>query len=309
MDITQTVRLADGRQLAYACFGAPAGAPVLHFHGGLSSRWEGALYDEAARAAGLRLISVDRPGIGDSSPQPGRTVPAFAADVAALLAHLGLDHASVLGVSGGATYALACARALPGTIGAVTVLVGLADVTDNAVRACLSPVARGLFGLLSRRFSPLRAALVPPALALAVPGARRAVRPWLRVLAPLLGGLSPADRRALDHPRFADLMQTLPPAAVLAPYAGLGAGAAADVRLLLQPWTFAPREVAQPVQLWYGAEDRVTPVAMGEHLRSQLPVATLHVAKGQGHISMLFEMMDEVMACHATTARGALRAA
>ncbi len=34
---TSHVRLLDGRRLAYACYGDPAGAPVLHFHG-----WPGA---------------------------------------------------------------------------------------------------------------------------------------------------------------------------------------------------------------------------------------------------------------------------
>lgn len=101
VDETRTLRLADGRDLGYAVRGDPDGTTLLHFHGALSSRWEGAIYHRAARAAGLRLISVDRPGIGASSPYPGRTVQAFAKDVAALLAHLSIRDAGVMGVSGG----------------------------------------------------------------------------------------------------------------------------------------------------------------------------------------------------------------
>lgn len=309
MQTSQTFELADGRDLAYACFGAPDGAPVVHLHGGLSSRWEGALYDGAARAAGIRLISVDRPGIGGSGPQPGRTVQSFTADVAALIAHLELGGTGVMGVSGGAVYALACAHALPGTIRAVTVLVGLADVTDEAIRAQLSPAVRGLFGLLPGTFLPLRAALLSAALMLRAPGARRWVRPWLRLLGASIGELSPADRRALEHPRLTHLLKTLPAEALQAPYAGLGAGPAADVRLLMQPWTVPLHEIAQPVRLWYGGDDRITPAFMGEHLRRQLPNATLQVVEGQGHISALLEMMDRVFAGHLEAERGTLRAA
>lgn len=191
----------------------------------------------------------------------------------------------------------------------MTVLAGLADVTDAAIRAQLSPIARGLFGLLPGRFLPLRAALLPAALMLKAPGARRVVRPWLRLLGPAIGGLSPADRRALEHPRLTHLLETLPAEALQAPYAGLGAGPAADVRLLMQPWTVALHEITQPVRLWYGGEDRITPAFMGEHLRLQLPNATLQVVEGQGHISALFEIMDRVFAAHAEAERGALRAA
>lgn len=301
MQTPHELRLPDGRDLGYACSGDPDGIPVLHFHGGLSSKWEGALYDEAARGAGLRLISVDRPGIGESSADAARTVRSFAADVAALLAHLSISAAGVIGVSGGAPYALACAHALPASIRAVTVLVGLADVTDPTIRTQLAPAMRGLFGLVAGRFSPLWAALAPAALMMNLPGARRTVRPWLRLVGRVTGAFSPADRRALTHPRFAHLLEALPAAAFRAPYAGLGSGPAQDVRLLMQPWTFALGEIAQPVQLWYGEADLVTPVFMGEHLQRRLPDATLHVARGQGHISMLFEVVDEVLRCHAAT--------
>jgi pimeloyl-ACP methyl ester carboxylesterase len=66
----RTIRLRDGRRLGYAEGGDPAGRPLLYFHGWPGSRVEGRLGDEAARAKGVRLIALDRPGMGLSDYQP-----------------------------------------------------------------------------------------------------------------------------------------------------------------------------------------------------------------------------------------------
>src|SRR5512146_1307007 len=75
------VSLADGRQLAFASFGDAHGSPVFYLHGALSSRLEAEVLDAAARSAGVRLIGVDRPGIGASTPHRGRSHASFAHDL------------------------------------------------------------------------------------------------------------------------------------------------------------------------------------------------------------------------------------
>ena len=57
-DRSSTLRLPDGRRLAYAEYGDPAGRPLIYNHGLLSSRFEAAFADGAARRLGLRLIAV-----------------------------------------------------------------------------------------------------------------------------------------------------------------------------------------------------------------------------------------------------------
>lgn len=305
----ERLRLPDGRGLSYACFGRPGGIPVLHFHGGLSSRWEGAVYHEHALAAGLRLVSIDRPGIGGSSMEPARTVSSWPADVECLLRHLELPSASLLAVSGGATYALACARALPEFIRTVTIVAGLVDVASPENRQRLAPPTRGLYGLLRESPALLRGALLPAAVAMHVPGARAGVRGWLRLVGRFIGGLSPSDRQAITHPRFQSLLESLPGEAFRAPYSGLGAGAAHDVQLLMQPWTTALSEIEQPVHLWYGDADRVTPGWMGEVLAGQLKRSVLRIVPGQGHLSLLFGEIDNILHTLAGAHRAALEPA
>src|SRR5690606_1509326 len=106
---TQTVTLPDGRELAYLDFGDPAAPLVIHNHGGPSSRLEGTLLASAAVAHGLRLVSVDRPGIGRSTPHAGWALPDWVDDLTTLADALGADRFAVSGWSGGGAVTMAAA--------------------------------------------------------------------------------------------------------------------------------------------------------------------------------------------------------
>src|SRR5215469_14729915 len=67
-----------------------------------------------ARARGLRVVMIARPGYEASTPRPARKVADVADDVAAALDEIGADTFVTYGVSGGGPHALACAAKLPG---------------------------------------------------------------------------------------------------------------------------------------------------------------------------------------------------
>src|SRR4029453_3352204 len=76
----RVLTLRDGRALAHAEWGALQGRPLMLFHGRPGSR----LFcpdEDATNAAGVRLITIDRPGYGRSDPNPGRTLLDWADDV------------------------------------------------------------------------------------------------------------------------------------------------------------------------------------------------------------------------------------
>jgi pimeloyl-ACP methyl ester carboxylesterase len=109
---TGFVLVPDGRRLAFCEWGDPLGAPVVYLHGFPGSRYlrhVGTAYADAH----LRVITYDRPGYGLSDAAPGRMVADTAADVAALVDHLGLDRFAVVGVSAGGVHAFAVAAAMP----------------------------------------------------------------------------------------------------------------------------------------------------------------------------------------------------
>jgi pimeloyl-ACP methyl ester carboxylesterase len=87
----------------------------LYFHGHPGSRLEARFLAKAADRAGVRLVGVDRPGMGLSTYQSRRRVMDWPGDVAQLADHLKLGRFAVVGFSGGGLYSLACAYGLPGS--------------------------------------------------------------------------------------------------------------------------------------------------------------------------------------------------
>jgi pimeloyl-ACP methyl ester carboxylesterase len=89
--------LPDGRDLAYAEYGPPDGTPIVFFTGFGHDR-----FGCFPPAGSVRIVAIDRPGIGASSRQPGRTIVRFAEDVEYLLDQLRIGAAALLSWSAGA---------------------------------------------------------------------------------------------------------------------------------------------------------------------------------------------------------------
>jgi pimeloyl-ACP methyl ester carboxylesterase len=107
MDLGQ-VTLDDGRRVDVCTAGDPDGAPVLLQHGMPQSRLVAAHADEHARECGVRLLTISRPGFGNSSP----AAPSLADrgdDAVEVAARLGAERFAVLGISFGAPFAAATA--------------------------------------------------------------------------------------------------------------------------------------------------------------------------------------------------------
>lgn len=118
------VHLRDGRTVTYIATGSEDGFPVVYCHGAIGSpRWHTPGLDAVIERLGVRYLVVNRPGFAGSDPDPGRAVVDHARDLGELMSVLGYDRFSVVGVSAGAPYALACAWALPDR------LAGLAAVS------------------------------------------------------------------------------------------------------------------------------------------------------------------------------------
>lgn len=96
-------------RVSYAEAGHPKGHPVLFFLGLGCVRYLIALFDDIARAFNLRLICIDRWGLGktDQVPQDKRDVNEWAKIVGKVLDEMELDKVQVVAHSAGAPYALA----------------------------------------------------------------------------------------------------------------------------------------------------------------------------------------------------------
>jgi len=288
------VTLADGRVLGYAEVGDLGGEPLLMFHGTPSSRLDAFWLDESARRSGWRLIAPDRPGHGRSSPQPGRAVVDWPADVAELADQLGLGRFGVLGFSGGAPYALVTAQQLPTRV-TVVGLVSAWGPPDRPGAYHGVPLPERAFDGLARS-APLvsRACFaVLRALLLRTPRAGAAV----------LGLRVPADRSDPKAPaEAADGPGLDPVGAVREALRPGAAGPAEDLRLIVRPWGFPVGDVGAPVRIWHGGRDAEVPVHHAEFLCRIVADGRLEVVAEGDHL-MLFTEADAILAALAAEIR------
>ena len=266
--VDRIVRLLDGRSVSYVQYGQPDGFPIINAHGGLACRLDVAAADAVATAAGIRLISPDRPGVGRSDPQPGRTVDDWARDVAGLLDLIDVDRFAVMGWSMGGQYAAAVGYALPKRVTRVAIIAGALPLTEPGVFDELPAMDRAL----------TRVSLRAPWLA----------AQWFRVMgfaagaAPTLYGrlaareLGPDDAAVIHDegfPAFARMTRE----ALRQP-----AGAVEEYRAWMRPWGFAPEELTVAVDVWAGKGDQLVDESWPHRLASRIPNATLNIRDG-GH--------------------------
>ncbi|MEP7045234.1 MAG: alpha/beta hydrolase, partial [Ilumatobacteraceae bacterium] len=138
--LDQTITLSTGRRVGVADFGSASTTTtsVLWCHGGPGSRLEPAHVADAARAAGMRLIGIDRPGYGLSPPQPGRTIGDWVPEALEVADSLGIDRFVTVGVSSGGAFALAVAALAPERVLGVVSCCALTDMRNRSCRATMS---------------------------------------------------------------------------------------------------------------------------------------------------------------------------
>ena len=272
-----TIETAGGRYLTLYDAGDPSGAPILFHHGTPSS---GAPYEPHVRLAerqGVRLLSYDRAGYGDSSRHAGRSVGDVAGDVARIAEELGLERFATWGLSGGGPHALACAALLPNRVRAVASVAGVAPYGSEG----LDWVA----GMGEANVAEFGAALA----------GEEALRPALEAEA--------AGSARLSGAQFAEALRTLlsPPDAAVLEESDLGDHLAAgfgralargvdgwldDDLAFVRPWGFEPDDVLQPALVVQGRQDLMVPRTHGEWLAAAIPGAEPWFSEAEGHLTL-----------------------
>jgi pimeloyl-ACP methyl ester carboxylesterase len=271
--VTGTLALPDGRVLAYEDYGVATGFPVLSFHGGLSSRLDAAPAHEAAVAAGVRLISPDRPGMGLSTYQRGRRLTDWPADVGHLTEALGIGEFAVMGWSAGGAYAAICAATMGARVTAAALLSSAVPLDLYGTTRGLSVEDRVLL-VLTRRTPWLASTLMKVSIVNA--SNARLFRAVIRTFPPadrsVLTEWGPPDH-ALSFVREAMRQGT--------------EGCVQDYRIFGAPWGFSLEEIHVPVDIWEGSDDNTGPPGYRAFLKRHIPQATIHLVPGEGHLSLL----------------------
>jgi pimeloyl-ACP methyl ester carboxylesterase len=269
------VRLPDGRALGFAQFGAPDGKPLFFFHGLGASRLTRHPDDSIAASLGVRLITIDRPGIGLSDPRPGRTLLDWPADVAALADALGIDQFAVLGWSGGGAHALACAYQIPERLSAVGVVSGGAPLAGIAPTDYLTPQWWGAARIV--QFIPWAARLFTWHMG------RQARRSPSQALKALTARFPGTDRALLQDEQVRAMMLE----ATRELYRQGSRGFYDDMLVLARPWRFRLEAILKEVHLWHGDADTLLAPAFARYLARALPNCHTTFYPGEGHFLLL----------------------
>jgi pimeloyl-ACP methyl ester carboxylesterase len=278
------VETADGRVLAVVEGGDPGGPAVIVHNGTPMSRLLYGPNVADAEARGLRLIGYDRPGYGDSTPQPGRRVADAAGDVATIADALGIERFATWGISGGGPHALACAALLPDRVVAAASLAGVAPYGAEGLDwvAGMGEANVIEFGLTVAGRDKLEPFLRAERDGMVAGGAEAVQEAMLTLL-------TPVDAAAFSGETAEYLFEAF----------RLGSeeridGWVDDDLAFAEPWGFDLEQIRVPVLLCQGAEDRFVPFAHGEWLARNIPTADARLSPDDGHITLLVRRLGEV---------------
>lgn len=272
--------LPDGRILSYAEYGDPTGYPLIWCHGNPGSRREADLLEPTLlQRAGVRVILPERPGIGLSTWREARKLLEWPTDLAALTASLQLERFALMGLSGGAPYALATVRAMPRRVTRTAIVSGIGplDALDAKTRKSLAYFlaakrsywwVRGLTWMLSQ-----------------------GLRQPDKLMAQVMANLPMSDQEVLREPRTRQSFLNLLHESFRQGTRGL----AWDATLIARPWGFPLHEIRSRVDLWHGDADRNAPLAMGGFMAEQLPKSHLHILPKEGHFSVLVRHLKTIL--------------
>ncbi|NYG60719.1 pimeloyl-ACP methyl ester carboxylesterase [Nocardioides daedukensis] len=272
-----TVAVREGRRLGFAEYGARDGATVIWMHGTPGARRQIPVEARAyAVANGVRIIGLDRPGIGSSTPHLYDCIADWVGDLEVLANTLGIETMSVVGLSGGGPYALAAGACLPERVKAVGVLGGVAPTVGPEA-------ASGGIIQLAVRLAPVVTPLRIP-LGVALTQLIRLVRPLAGPGLDLYAAVQPdGDKHLLGRPEFkAMFLDDLLHGSRFQTSAPLN-----DVVLFARDWGFRVADIAVPVRWWHGDADHIIPFAHGEHTASLIRDAELHTISGESHLGGL----------------------
>ncbi|XVE96446.1 hypothetical protein REPUB_Repub02eG0222400 [Reevesia pubescens] len=283
------IRLKDGRYLAYKEHGVPkyvAKYKIIYVHGFKSSRLHAVvattLAPEVIEELGVYIVSFDRPGYGESDPNPNRTVKSMAMDIEELADQLGLGSKFyVIGYSMGGQVIWSCLKYIPNRLAGATLLAPAVNYWWPNYPANISNEA---FNQKSPQDQwVIRVAHYAPWLVYW--WNTQKLFPASSVLAGNSDVFSSQDKVFMSQisarKNFASQQVT---------QQGEFESLHRDLIVVQGAWEFDPLDLENPfpnnegfVHLWHGDQDRIVPITMNRYTAQQLPWIHYHELSGAGH--------------------------
>jgi len=279
--LNKTIKLKDGRKLGYVDLGKSDGKPLFHFNGFPGSRLEVTILADEAIKKNIRVIGIDRPGMGLSDFKKNRTLLDWPDDVVELADALGIDKFAVEGISGGGPYVAACAYKIPKRLTSCGIISGVAS-KDLEIEKKM------------RIFSVIR--IFPWLFKLMIWLQSRGMRNLEKAEKKMKESAKKfpeADRKIFDDPQILSLFVKETAEA----FRQGSKGAYYEGKIYIRSWGFNLEDISPKlkVYIWHGEADEIVPVAMGRGMCKLIPNCEGKFYPGEGHYSTIFKYYKEII--------------
>ena len=287
------ITLPDGRILSYAKYGKQGGEPIIILHGSPGSRI--ATEDPIFHRLGIEMIYPERPGYGNSSPNPNANFKSWADDLTVLLDHLGIKKAKIGGESAGGAYVLACIAWYPERFESASLIASVAPPQTPNYKEGMAFANR--LGFWLNKYTPFLVRWSSQNFARGVQ--RNPEKIWQQIGKQLCA----SDKGILEQARENGHFQVFQDHITEAFKNGV-AGHVADMRNISGSWDIPFDQIKCPIYIWHGEADTLSPIAGAKAMANWLPNTKSFFIPSGGHLLMdqkdvaeriLRRMLDEMM--------------
>ncbi|KAL4301818.1 hypothetical protein GQ457_10G007110 [Hibiscus cannabinus] len=316
--------LPDGRYIAYREQGIPADSArftMIIPHSFLSSRLSGipGLKASVLEEFGVRLLTYDLPGFGESDPHPFRNLESSASDMLFLANALGVsDKFWVVGHSTGSLHAWAALRYIPDRVAGAAMFAPMVNPYDSLMKRGEKygtwekwTRKRKFMYFLARRFPKFLSYFYRKSF---LSGKHGQIDQWLSLT------LGRRDRALIEDPIYEEFWQRDVEESIRQ---GNAKPFVDEAVLQVSNWGFSLADLKLqkkqrrkgilnvikyvlssskeeytgflgPIHIWQGMDDTVVPPSMTDFVHRVLPSAAVHKLPYEGHFTYLY-FCDE---CH-----------
>ncbi|KAL1544442.1 hypothetical protein AAHA92_21294 [Salvia divinorum] len=291
------IKLRDGRFLSYKEYGVPeerAKYNIILIHGFGSCKHDDAFgQSELVEKLGVHVVAFDRPGYGESDPDPKRSLKSVALDIAELGDELGFGPKFyVVGCSMGGQLVWGCLKYIPHRLAGAALLAPVINYWWPSFPPKLAKTAfrqqfpEDQWASRVARYAPWLVywwntqKWFPPNSVIA--GRANFSAPDLEILSKL-------DRSSVDmaYPTQQGVYESLH----------------RDMIVAFGAWEFDPMEIDDPfpdgegsVHMWQGDQDGLVPVTLQRYIAKKLHWINYHEMQNSGHMFLALKTaQDDVL--------------
>lgn len=266
---TVTVDDRRGGSIFVRDWGPEDSAAVIHHHGtpscslAVPTGWSG------PSNHGVRVVTFDRPGYGQSTNRPGRSMSEAAVWTEIVADALGIERFAVMGTSGGGPHAAAAAAVLPDRVTRLCISVGVGptwlegfDVSQDMLAETRQEIDAARDGEQALRTFIDHVMSADPGL-----------DQWLNQLPPSDVEILGRDDVKAEERAEADAWGAH----------GIEGWLEDDLAIFARPWNVDLSSITAATLLVYGASDVLVPPTHGDAYHRAIPHAQCVKVEGGGH--------------------------